>query len=131
MNSPIITVSPGDSVQQLARVLTEGGISGAPVLDDKGELVGIVSEADVVGKRGNSVEDVMRQSVITVDGDTSVEEVCSLMARNNINRVPVLEGHQIVGIITRTDIVRGIAGGSIPPGMPAAQATAVSQNAGG
>ncbi|MDP9378906.1 MAG: CBS domain-containing protein [Chloroflexota bacterium] len=113
MTPNVITVSPTDTVQRLAQVLTEAGISGAPVVDDSGEIVGIVSEADVISKRGSRVEEVMHRSVVTVPEDTLVGEVCSTMTRNNINRVPVLSGDRLVGIVTRADIVRAIALGDL------------------
>lgn len=115
MTKALIVVSPGDTIQQLAKVLTDGGISGAPVIDDSGDLVGIVSEADVIGKRGVLVGDVMRRSVVTVPANTPVEQVCLTMSRNGINRVPVVGDGEIVGIITRTDIVRAIAQGNLAP----------------
>ncbi len=113
MTGQVIAVSPQDTVHQLARVLTEAGISGAPVRDDDGRLLGIVSEADVISKRGAHVEDVMQRSVLTVAEDTPVEEVCYMMSSNNINRVPVMRGEDIVGIITRADVVRAYAQGRI------------------
>ncbi len=113
MTANVITVLPDDTVQQLARVLTDAGISGAPVVDQAGSLVGIVSEADVISKRGGRVQDVMQRSVITVGEDSSVEHVCEVMSDRNINRVPVTSAGQVVGIITRTDVVRAIAHGCL------------------
>lgn len=115
MTRKVIKVSPEDSVQQLARVLTEAGISGAPVVSASGELVGIVTEADVISKRGAKVQDVMHRSVITVTIDTPAEEACCLMAKNRINRIPVMEDGNLVGIITRNNIIRAIASGNISP----------------
>lgn len=125
MTSSVITVLPEDTVQQLARVLTDAGISGAPVVDQAGSLVGIVSEADVISKRGGHVQDVMQRSVITVGEDSSVEHVCETMSARNINRVPVMAEGRVVGIITRTDVVRAIAHGCLEAEtLQAATATA-------
>ncbi|MDQ3327396.1 MAG: CBS domain-containing protein [Chloroflexota bacterium] len=135
MTGQVIAVSPRDTVQQLARVLTEAGISGAPVRDEAGRLLGIVSEADVISKRGAHVEDVMQRSVLTVAEDTPVEEVCYMMSCNNINRVPVMNGEALVGIITRTDVVRAMAqgrigrtGGDVGAGFEAQSSGAVTVN---
>lgn len=117
MTQKVITASPTDSVQQLARMLTEAGISGAPVINGDGELVGIVSEADVISKRGPRVQDVMHRSVITVTVDTSAEEACCLMAKNRINRIPVMDDGKLAGIITRNNIIRAIASGNISPDL--------------
>lgn len=113
MTRNVITVLPEDTVQQLARVLTDAGISGAPVLDHDGNLVGIVSEADVISKRGGRITDVMHRDVVTVHEDTSVEQVCETMTRYNINRIPVMGDRGMVGIITRNDVVRAIAHGCL------------------
>ena len=121
MTVRVITVHPEDTVQQLARALTEGGVSGAPVMDPDHNLVGIVSEADVISKRGPRVDDVMQRHVITVEDTLPVEEVCRVLSENNINRVPVLRDGEMVGIITRTDIVRAIATGCLQPDLTSAQ----------
>jgi len=113
MTREVITVSPDDTVRQLARVLTEGGISGAPVLDADRNVVGIVSEADVVSKRGSLVKDVMGRRVVAVEEDDTVEKVCCVLSDHSINRAPVLRNGELVGIITRTDVVRAIAAGSL------------------
>ena len=117
MTKHVISVSPDHSVRDLARVLTEGGVSGAPVLDRSGELHGIVSEADVIGKRGTTVRELMRQPVVTATEDTPVEQICSLMAQHCINRVPVVREGTVVGIITRADIVRAMAEGHLQPDL--------------
>lgn len=126
MTTRLVTAVPTDTVQQLARLLTEAGISGAPVLDERGGLIGIVSEADVISKRGRSVADVMNRNVLSAQPDTPVEEVCELMARHNINRVPIVRGGGLVGIITRTDVVRSIAQGNLEASTLQAPATADS-----
>ena len=113
MTTRLVTAAPADTVQQLARLLTEAGISGAPVLDERGRLIGIVSEADVISKRGRTVGDVMNRTVVSVPPDTAIEKVCEIMARHNINRVPIIRGGDLVGIITRTDVVRAIAQGNL------------------
>jgi CBS domain-containing protein len=127
MTADVITVSPGDTVRELARVLTDAGISGAPVVDGEGDLVGIVSEADVIGKRGDRVEDVMQRAVIAVREDTPVEEVCYIMSSNSINRVPVKSGERLVGIVTRADVVRALAQGCLPPEAVQPAATAAGE----
>ncbi len=119
MTTPVVTVTADMSIRDLAKILTEKGISGAPVVDNSGRVVGIVSEADVIAKNGFTVADVMQNQVISASEDTPVEVICSLMTNNKINRVPVLSGDRLVGIVTRADIVRAIAKGYIEAGMQA------------
>ena len=70
----------------------------------------------------------MRQHVITVSPDTAVEEVCDVMARNNINRVPVLQDGAAVGIIARSDVVRAIARGCLSPELGDVEAPSEQQS---
>lgn len=103
-----VTTRPEATVREVAELLSFHRISGLPVLDAEGNLVGVVSEADIIGKRGETVADIMTRSVIAASGDTRVGEVASTMARERIKRVPVLEGGRLVGIVSRADIMRWI-----------------------
>ncbi len=133
MTSPVITVSPDTPVKKIAELLLTHHISGVPVLSD-GKLVGIVTEADLLHKerpelseggilqlfrRGQLAEaerkaeglvarDVMTSPVVTVTEETPLREVASLMARRQINRVPVVRGDQVVGIVSRADVLRAL-----------------------
>ncbi|HII78841.1 MAG TPA: CBS domain-containing protein [Methanosarcina sp.] len=146
MNPDVVFCKPGDTVREAARLLKESNISGAPVLDD-GQLVGIVSEADllellVIPEKGDlwlpspfevievplrelfsweetkkmlsdvgstKVEEMMTKNVHTIDSEASVEEASELMVRRRINRLPVMENDHVVGIVTRGDIIKGLA----------------------
>lgn len=141
MRSDVVTIGPDATVRELADLLAEHAISGVPVVDAAGALVGVVTEGDVIMQDaelhfphylqfldsviylesvrkfeerfrktfGNKVGDVMSTEAITVTPDATVHEITTLMADNNVNRLPVIEGGRIVGIITRGDIVRAIA----------------------
>ncbi len=109
MTRDVITASPGASAKDLARLLIRNQISGAPVVDTKGRLVGIVSEADIVAKSQKRVKELMTKRVQSVEEDTSVEEIARLMMTYKINRLPVLDGTKLVGIVSRSDIVGAIA----------------------
>lgn len=109
MSTSLIWASPRTSIKELAELLAFHNISGVPVLED-GRLVGIVSEADVIGKRGQTVDEIMTRQVITVGEDEPLETVAQLMAAHRIKRVVVRRGEEPVGVISRADLIRALAG---------------------
>ena len=111
MTKKVITVSPATSIKDLAKALTKNKISGTPVTDKNGKLLGIVSRTDIVAKSGAKVKDIMSKDLISINDDTPVEEIANLFTTHRINRVPVLQGKKLVGIVSRADIVRAIAMG--------------------
>lgn len=111
MTRDIITVSPSTSIKSLASLLIKNQISGAPVADRTGRIVGVVSEADIVAKKGKDVRSIMSKKVIRVSEDTSIEEIAELMNRHMVKRLPVMHGRTVVGIVSRADIVGAIARG--------------------
>ena len=112
MTNEVVTVTPSTTVQELAKLLAERRISGVPVVDYKGALLGIVCEADILSrKRGEeTVEAIMTTDVVAVAEDESVQEVACLLSMKRINRVPVLRQGNLVGIVSRTDLVKAMAG---------------------
>jgi len=111
MTTDIISVEPAMTVRKLAMTLIKNQISGAPVTGKNGKIVGIVSEADLVAKKGKDVKTIMSKKVISVAEETPVEEIAQLMTRHKIKRLPVMKGDKVVGIVSRADIVNAIAMG--------------------
>jgi CBS domain-containing protein len=111
MTRDIITVSPTMTVQSLAMTLIKNQISGAPVAGKDGKIVGIVSEADIVAKQGKDVRAIMSKKVINITADATVEEIARLMTTHAIKRLPVMNGGELIGIVSRADIVSAIAQG--------------------
>jgi CBS domain-containing protein len=131
MSSPVITVDAQTSVKEAAERLIAHHISGMPVVSVNGDLVGIVTEADLLHKEsgqlsgglfsfvqrsgdarkaeGLVVADVMTSPVVTVTESTSVREIARLMTRRRINRVPVVRDGEVVGIVSRADVLRALA----------------------
>ena len=112
MTLKVITASPTTPVKNLAKILLQNRISGAPVVDKSGKILGIVSEADLLTKKGKEARSIMSPKVIEVGEETPVEEIASLMTHHNIKRLPVMRGEKLVGIVSRADIVRAIAMGN-------------------
>ncbi|MBI2363921.1 MAG: CBS domain-containing protein [Deltaproteobacteria bacterium] len=112
MTRDIITVTPNMSVKKLAMLLIKSQISGAPVSGKNGKIVGVVSEADIVAKKGRDVRAIMSKKVISIAEETSVEQIARLMTTHGIKRLPVMRGDDIVGIVSRADIVNAVALGT-------------------
>ena len=109
MTRDVITVTPAMSVKSLAMALIKNQISGAPVADKSGKIIGIVSESDIVAKKGKDVRSIMSKKVISVVEETPVEEIAELMTTHHIKRLPVMNGGKVIGIVSRADIVSAIA----------------------
>jgi CBS domain-containing protein len=109
MAREIVTVGSDMLVEDAAKLLAYHNISGMPVEDPDGKVVGIVSEADVIGHIGAIVADVMTEDVISVGEEATVEEIATLLARHRIKRVPVMQNGELRGMVSRSDIVRAIA----------------------
>ena len=112
MTRDIITVTPNMSVKKLALLLIKSQISGAPVSGKNGKIVGVVSEADIVAKKGRDVRAIMSKKVISIAEETPVEQIARLMTTHGIKRLPVMRGDDIVGIVSRADIVNAVAHGT-------------------
>lgn len=139
MTPDIVSVSPDASVVMAARLMLQKQISGVPVIDDGGNLVGIVSEGDFLRRAetgthrrrqrcieffmspgrlaeeyvrlsSRNVRDVMTHEVHTAAPDTPLEEAVRLMERRNIKRVPVVDKGKVVGIVTRANLLHAVAG---------------------
>lgn len=138
MTVGVTTVPPDASVTEAARLMVEHGISGLPVVDTRGQLVGIVTEGDFLrraetgterkrprwlrfllgpGRLANEyvhsharkIQEVMTPDVITVSQTTPLQDVVTVMERHRIKRVPVLGGEKLVGIISRANLVQALA----------------------
>lgn len=142
MTTKVVSVSPTATVEDIARLLIRHRISAVPVLDEDGMLVGIVSEgdlmrrpeartsrrpswwltlvasreslaADYVKQHGVRATDVMTPRVISVQEDTPVAEIATLLDRKRIKRVPVLRGTKLVGIVSRANLIQALANGAM------------------
>lgn len=136
MTAPVLTVQPDTDVKDIAAMMVAHHVSGLPVLTEEGDLVGIVTEGDLLHKETGSsrqdprflaglppfgqaavaarkaaglvARDLMTSPVITVDEETPLHEVAALIVRRKINRVPVLRGGRVTGIVSRADVVRAL-----------------------
>lgn len=115
MTRKVITVDADTPLQELAQSLLVNGVSGVPVVDRSGKILGVVSEADLLAKQGKVARDIMSAKIFTVGEEASVEDIASLMTTEHIKRVLVVGEKELAGIVSRADIVRAIALGDYVP----------------
>jgi CBS domain-containing protein len=144
MTRDVATVTPETSIDRLCDLFRERKITGAPVVDGQGRLVGIVSKDDVLFRRGRGasetletdvkslfssgfvgfnapgkvparVEEIMTRDVLSSQEDAPVEEVCRLMWDRRVHRIPIVRGALLVGIVSALDICKGVVNGTIHP----------------
>ena len=109
MVTNVVSVSADDSVDEAARLLQFHDISGLPVCDGR-RVIGVVSEADLIGKSGSTVGAVMTSPAVTVPEATSLEQVAQVLTQQRIRRVPVVDAQgQLVGIVSRRDVLHWAA----------------------
>ncbi|MEN6615726.1 MAG: CBS domain-containing protein [Syntrophorhabdus sp.] len=114
MNKNVVTCHPSEKLNIILNKLELFKIAGMPVVD-KGKLVGIISQSDILKgvKAGNiggmSVSDVMTTNVITVSPTESAILVAKIMVEKHINRIPIVDHEKVVGIVTRGDIIKAVA----------------------
>ena len=116
MVKEVITVTESMPLKDVARMFVEKKITGAPVVNVEGELVGVISETDIIRKTTSigawspkTVGQIMTRPAVTVSPDETLQRVCEMMYNRRIHRVVVSEGTQIKGILTTMDILRAIA----------------------
>ena len=139
MTSPVLSVEPDAAILQAVRIMLQRRISGLPVMDSEGHLLGIVTEGDLLrraetgtqrkrggwleflvgpGKlaeeyahaHGRKVQDVMTPDPLTITEDTPLDEIVRLMEKRQIKRLPVIREQKVVGIVSRANLVHALAG---------------------
>jgi CBS domain-containing protein len=138
MTRKVISVGTAASIVEAANIMLENHVSGLPVIDETGRLVGIVSQgdflrraeigtqrkrgrwlkfllgagkvaSDFVHEQGRKVGEVMTPDPVTVTEDATLEDIVELMERNNVKRLPVVRGDKLVGIVTRSNLLQAVA----------------------
>jgi CBS domain-containing protein len=141
MTAPVVSVTPATRTRDAIELMLTHHLSGLPVLDEQGKLVGVLSEGDLIRRSelgtekhrsrfiafilgpGRAAHDytkshsrfvrgVMTEEVIAVAEDTSIEEIVGLMEKHAIKRMPVMRGEDIVGMVSRSDLLRALVAAS-------------------
>jgi len=140
MTRDVVTVKPSTTVEELAKLLIEHKISGAPVLDDAGHLVCVVTEHDLIKKEkrlhiptilrifdaiiylesskrleedirsmvATKVGDICKSDVVTVEEETTLTEIATIMSEREVHLLPVMRDDKIVGILGKADVIRAM-----------------------
>ncbi len=132
MTREVVTVAPGASLKQAANLLLEHRISGLPVVDNQGDVLGVVSETDILQKEASGLQvpgplawlvgfdvevdrskvdarlvgEAMTSPPLTIAAHSPVSLAAQRMSEKGVNRLPVVENGELVGIVTRADLVR-------------------------
>jgi CBS domain-containing protein len=138
MTRKVISVTPDTSIADAANTMLQQHISGLPVVGEAGNLVGIISEGDFIRRaeigtqrkrgrwlkilvgpggaatdfvheQGRKVGEIMTPGPLTVTEDTTLETIVTVMEKNHVKRLPVVRGDQMVGIVTRTNLLQAVA----------------------
>jgi CBS domain-containing protein len=139
MTSPVLSVEPDKSIWEAVRIMLQHRISGLPVIDKEGRLVGMVSEGDFLRRaetgtqlkrpnwlefllgpgrladeytrsHGRKIQDIMTPDPVFVTEETSLDEVVRTMEKRRIKRLPVVRGNEVVGIVSRANLIHALAG---------------------
>ena len=139
MTSPVISIEPETPVLEAVRIMLQRRISGLPVIGKDGRLAGMVTEGDFLRRaetgterrrprwleylvgpgrladeythsHGRKVSEIMTADPVTVTEETSLEEVVRVMEKRQIKRLPVVRGEEVVGIVSRANLVHALAG---------------------
>jgi CBS domain-containing protein len=138
MTRHVVTVGPETTILEAANTMLQNHISGLPVVDANGTLVGIVSEGDFIRRaeigtqrkrgrwlnlllgpgaaasdfvraQGRKIGEIMTPEPLTVTEETSLEDIVRLMEKNNVKRLPVMRGSRIVGLVSRSNLLQAVA----------------------
>ena len=118
MSASLVVLSPSTSILEAARQLVENRISGAPVVDQTGNLVGLLSEKDCMrialhagyhSEAAGTVAEYMHKDVKTVDAERNIVDVAMMFIEDDYRRYPVMKDGRLVGQISRRDVLKALA----------------------
>jgi CBS domain-containing protein len=150
----VVTIAPDESVARAASLMTANDVSALPVINTDGHLVGIISEADLlrreeiatatyrpswvetitpattlaaeyVKSHSKRVGDLMSKDVISVSETASLNDIAALLERNRIKRVPVVRGDQLVGIVSRGNLIQALASAVVTTAVPSDESRSI------
>jgi len=142
MTRDVITVSPATPIHEAARLMVKHRVSGLPVIDAEGHLVGIISDGDLIVRQrrqkeapwwhlfftkgeqiareyqravGTTVGEVMTQQVVTISPVWGIEVAASILDHRHFRRLPVVLDGRLIGLVSRADVIKAVARATYPP----------------
>jgi CBS domain-containing protein len=142
MTRDVVTVSPATPIHEAASLMVKHRVSGLPVIDAEGHLVGIISDGDLIVRQrrqketpwwhlfftkgeqiareyqravGTTVGEVMTQPVVTISPVWGIEVAAAILDHRNFRRLPVVLDGRLVGIVSRADVIKAVARATYPP----------------
>jgi len=141
----VVTVKPDDDVALAVRLLAEHDVSALPVVDDDDNVIGVISEADLLHREeigtekqrpwwleavtpastlagefakshGRRVEEIMSSNIVSASEDTPLGEIATLLERHRIKRLPILRAGKLVGIVSRSNLIQALASSQVQTG---------------
>lgn len=114
MTKGVVTINPETTIKESVNKLIEHEISGFPVVDENKNIVGVVTEKDLIvaydflRNTQEPVKDFMSTEIISIDEEMPIEKISRLLVSKNIRRVPVLKDKKVLGIVSRRDVLKCI-----------------------
>ena len=148
MSTPAIACRPETFFEEVAEILADRAISGMPVVNGDNEVVGVVSDRDLAHalggplmrlvlrrpvrsgpflrapspREGSRAQDVMTAPAMLAHPETPIHTLAEIMVKDEVNRIPIVRAHRLIGVVTRGDVLAAVAGlvhGSVKPVQPA------------
>ena len=114
MAKNVVTIKPDATLAEAIKMLIAEKISGVPVVNAGGKMVGLISEKDILnlafsGNLNNTkVEEIMTREVVSFSSDTDIDRIALVIGERQFRRVPIVDGGKVVGIVSRRDIIRNV-----------------------
>jgi len=112
MTDRVVVAGPETTIDEIVSLLLDHQVSGLPVVDDDGLLLGVITEIDIISLVYESydnttiVSDYMTRDVLTLDAEASLDDVASIFCKKTIRRIPIVREGRLIGIVSRRDLIR-------------------------
>ncbi|MCB4792048.1 MAG: CBS domain-containing protein [Elusimicrobia bacterium] len=116
MTKNVITISPDATLADVAELLDAKKITGVPVVDGEGKVIGVITEKDILNfafqfvtnLHATRVKEAMTVKVVSFTSDTDIDKISECFTKSLFRRVPIIDDGKLVGILSRRDIIRSL-----------------------